>query len=150
MMPLVHLEDGASDCVEAHRLLGALRDVPASGAYALWGMGTGIAAALRGAMQTPERVMAVVLESPVEEPEAWMREVQAPALVVVGTHDAGASAGIGARYKALLPNCHLVFVYDAGRDIAVDRPEAFADVVADFLERREAFVINRTPTRLFP
>ena len=148
MMPLVHLEDGASDCAEARRLLGAQREAPASGAFALWGTGAGAAAALQMALQEPERVTAVVLESPDQE-EAWMRDVSAPVLVLVGTRDA-APPGLGARYKALLPNCHLVFVYDAGRDIAAHRPEAFADVVADFLERREAFVINRTPTRIHP
>jgi pimeloyl-ACP methyl ester carboxylesterase len=31
-----------------------------------------------------------------------------------------------------------------------DRPEAFVEVVADFLERHEAFVINRTPTLIHP
>lgn len=146
MMPLMHLQGG--DCAEAHRLLSVVREMPASGAFALWGTGAGVAAALRMAAET-ERVSALVLESPVEEPEAWMRDVSVPTLVLVGTDD-GASAGLGARYKALLPNCHLVFVYGAGRDIAATRPEAFADVVADFLERREAFVINRTPTRIHP
>ena len=149
MMPLVRLGDGR-DSAEAHRLLGVQREAPADGAYALWGTGADVAAALRLAVQQPGRVTALVLESPMQEPEAWMRDVHASALVLLGTHDAGAPPGLGARYKALLPNCHLVFVYDAGRDIAAGRPEAFADVVADFLERREAFVINRTPTRIHP
>lgn len=149
-MPLVHLQDGASDCAEAHRLLGAVREAPACGEFALWGSASGVAAALRIALQMPERVTALVLESPDKEPEPWMGDVQAPALVLLGTHDASAPSGLGACYKTLLPNCHLVLVYDAGRNIAADRPEAFADVVSDFLERREAFVINRTPTRLFP
>jgi hypothetical protein len=43
-----------------------------------------------------------------------------------------------------------VFVYDAGPAIGADRPEAFAEVVADFLERREAFVISRGPTAIHP
>jgi pimeloyl-ACP methyl ester carboxylesterase len=147
---LVHLEDGACESSEAHRLLSAQRETPSSGAYALWGTASGAVAALRIAVQTPERVSALVLESPNREPEVWMRDVHAPVLLLLGTHDAAASPGLGARYKALLSNCHLVWVYDAGRDIAAKRPEAFADVVADFLERREAFVINRTPSRIHP
>ena len=146
-VPLVHLQDGGA---AAQRLLGAVGETPAHGGFALWGTASGVAAALRSALQMPERVTALVLESPDQEPETWMRDVQAPALVLLGTRDADAPAGLGARYKALLPNCHLVLVYDAGRDIAADRPEAFADVVGDFLERREAFVINQTATRLFP
>ena len=34
-----------------------------------------------------------------------------------------------------MSNCHLVFVYAAGHVISADRPEAFAEVVLDFLER---------------
>jgi pimeloyl-ACP methyl ester carboxylesterase len=52
--------------------------------------------------------------------------------------------------KDLIPNCHLVFVYDAGHGISTDRPEAFTEVVADFLERHEAFVISRTETVIHP
>ena len=33
---------------------------------------------------------------------------------------------------------------------AADRPEAFAEVVADFLERRDAFVISRAETVIHP
>jgi pimeloyl-ACP methyl ester carboxylesterase len=53
-------------------------------------------------------------------------------------------------YKELLPNCHLVFVYDAGHAISTERPEAFAEVTADFMERREAFVVSRTETVIHP
>jgi hypothetical protein len=43
-----------------------------------------------------------------------------------------------------------VFVYDAGHVISTDRPEAFTEVVADFLERHEAFVISRAQTLIHP
>jgi len=57
---------------------------------------------------------------------------------------------MGRIYKGLIPNCHLVFVYDAGHAIDAERPEAFTEVVADFLERHEAFIISRTPTVIHP
>ncbi len=57
---------------------------------------------------------------------------------------------MGRVYKELIPNCHLVFVYDAGHAISTDRPEAFAEVVVDFLERHEAFVISRAETVIHP
>jgi hypothetical protein len=57
---------------------------------------------------------------------------------------------LGYFYKELMPNCHLVFVYDAGHAISTDRPEAFTEVVGDFIERREAFVIIRTETVIHP
>jgi hypothetical protein len=49
-----------------------------------------------------------------------------------------------------MPNCHLVYVYDAGHAISTDRPEAFTEVVADFIVRREAFVISQTETVIHP
>jgi pimeloyl-ACP methyl ester carboxylesterase len=58
--------------------------------------------------------------------------------------------GIGHIYKELIPNCHLVFVYDAGHAISTERPEALTEVVADFLERHEAFIISRTETVIHP
>ena len=53
-------------------------------------------------------------------------------------------------YKELLPNGHLVLVYDSGHAIGAERPEACAEVVTDFLERHEAFLISRAETVLHP
>jgi pimeloyl-ACP methyl ester carboxylesterase len=82
--------------------------------------------------------------------EDRMRGLAVPVLVLFGTLDRVMPPEMGREYKALLPNCHLVFVYDAGHLIGAERPEAFAEVVADFLERREAFVISRRETMIFP
>jgi pimeloyl-ACP methyl ester carboxylesterase len=57
---------------------------------------------------------------------------------------------LGRLYKDLIPGCHLVFVYAAGHAIAADRPEAFTEVVGDFLERHEAFVVSRAQTVIHP
>jgi pimeloyl-ACP methyl ester carboxylesterase len=73
-----------------------------------------------------------------------------PTLVLFGTVDRVIPPDMGHLYKELMPNCHLVFVYDAGHAISTDRPEAFTEVVADFLERHEAFVISRTDTVIHP
>ena len=50
----------------------------------------------------------------------------------------------------MVPTAHLIFVYDAGYAFMVERPEAFAEVVADFFERSDAFVISRTKQVVFP
>jgi len=57
---------------------------------------------------------------------------------------------LGHLYKEFIPDCHLVFVYDAGHAIAAERPEAFTEVVSDFLDRHDAFVVSRTPTVIHP
>jgi pimeloyl-ACP methyl ester carboxylesterase len=84
------------------------------------------------------------------ELERRMRDLAIPTLVVFGTLDRIIPPEMGRHYKELMPNCHLVFVYDAGHAIGAERPEAFVDLVADFLERHEAFVINRAETVIHP
>ena len=76
--------------------------------------------------------------------------LEMPALVLFGTQDSVIPPEMGRVYKELIPNAHLMFVYDAGHALMVERPEAFAEVVADFLERTDAFVISRTKTVVFP
>ena len=82
--------------------------------------------------------------------EARLPGLAVPTLVLFGTVDRVIPPQMGHFYKELMPNAHLVFVYDAGHAISTDRPEAFTEVVADFLERREAFVVSRTDTVIHP
>jgi pimeloyl-ACP methyl ester carboxylesterase len=82
--------------------------------------------------------------------EARLRDLATPTLVLFGTAEKVIPPEMGRHYKTLLPNCQLVFVYDAGHEISTDRPEAFADVTTDFLERHEAFVISRKETLINP
>jgi pimeloyl-ACP methyl ester carboxylesterase len=82
--------------------------------------------------------------------EARLASVAVPTLVLFGTVDQVIPPEMGHFYKELMPNCHLVFVYDAGHAISAERPEAFVEAVADFIERREAFVISRTATVIHP
>jgi pimeloyl-ACP methyl ester carboxylesterase len=79
-----------------------------------------------------------------------MRGLATPVLVLFGTLDRVIPPEMGRCYKEILPNCHLVFIYDAGHAISTERPAAFAEVTLDFLERREAFVVNRTSTLIHP
>jgi len=82
--------------------------------------------------------------------EDRMRQIQVPVLVVFGTRDGMIPPEMGRIYKELIPDAHLVFVYDAAHAIAAERPEAFVEVAGDFLERHDAFVISRTKTVILP
>lgn len=82
--------------------------------------------------------------------EAKLPGLATPTLVLFGTLDRLMPPELGRQYKALLPNCNLVLVYDAGHSIAAERPEAFSEVVLDFLERHEAFIISRHETLINP
>lgn len=73
-----------------------------------------------------------------------------PVLAVFGTRDGLIPPEMGRLYKDLIPDAHLVFVYDAGHAISAERPEAFVEVVGDFMEREDAFVISRAKTVLLP
>jgi len=79
-----------------------------------------------------------------------LQDLSTPTLVLFGTLDGVIEPAMGRIYKDLMPNCHLVFVYDAAHAISTDRPEAFTEVVSDFLERHEAFVISRAETVIHP
>jgi pimeloyl-ACP methyl ester carboxylesterase len=104
------------------------------------------------AVQAKTAALVARLRGPDRDPdlEAPLRDLAVPTLVLFGTLDQVIPPEMGHFYKELMPNCNLVFVYDAGHAISTDRPEAFTEVVADFLERREAFVISRTPTVIHP
>jgi pimeloyl-ACP methyl ester carboxylesterase len=134
--------------------------------YDLMGTSFGATTALWMALQAPDRVLALILESPAglrpegaasptgpdhdAELESRLPGIATPTLVLFGTLDRVVSPEMGRVYPALMPNAHLVFVYAAGHDIAAERPAAFAEVVEDFLERHEAFVISRAQTVIHP
>jgi pimeloyl-ACP methyl ester carboxylesterase len=104
------------------------------------------------ALQAKTRALVTRLRGPVRDTdlETQMRGLRTPTLVLFGTLDGVIPPEMGRFYKELLPNCHLVFVYDAGHAISTERPEAFTEVTADFLERQEAFVVNRAETVIHP
>jgi pimeloyl-ACP methyl ester carboxylesterase len=76
------------------------------------------------------------------ELEARMAGLETPVLLVYGTLDTVIPPEMGRYYKELLPNCNLVFLYDAAHEADADRPEAFTSLVNDFLGRHEVFVIK--------
>jgi pimeloyl-ACP methyl ester carboxylesterase len=84
------------------------------------------------------------------ELEAAMRTLDVPTLVMFGTADRLTPSALGRHYPELLPQGHLVLVYDAAHVLDSDRPEAFAALVADFLEHRGQFVVRRTSGLLYP
>ena len=96
------------------------------------------------AAQTRRLVMRLAGPNRDADLEARMRALETPTLVVFGTHDRVIPPELGRRYKELLPNSHLAFVYDTAHRLDAERPEAFVEIAGDFLERHEAFVIRRT------
>lgn len=104
------------------------------------------------AVQAKQQALVARLRGPDRDPdlEAALRRLDTPTLVLFGTLDRVIPPEMGRHYKELMPNCHLVLVYDSGHAIGAERPQAFVEVVTDFLERHEAFVISRTETVIHP
>jgi pimeloyl-ACP methyl ester carboxylesterase len=82
--------------------------------------------------------------------ESRLEAVEAPVLALFGTEDKVTPPAAAHLYREILPNCHLVMVYDAAHAIDADRPEAVASVVDDFLERGERFLVRRKSGLIHP
>jgi pimeloyl-ACP methyl ester carboxylesterase len=82
--------------------------------------------------------------------EARLASLNVPTLVLFGTEDRLIPMEMGRVYREIMPDCHLVYVYDAGHHVDADRPEAFASVVGDFLERRAQFLVQRGSSLIHP
>jgi pimeloyl-ACP methyl ester carboxylesterase len=99
--------------------------------------------ALEPALRAQRRALLARLPHPcAAETEAALGQLNVPTLVVCGTQDTLIPAAMGRVYRERMPNCNYVLVYDAGHEIATERPVAFASLVVDFLDRREAFIVN--------
>ena len=71
-------------------------------------------------------------------------------LVVLGQEDRLVSREAGGVWKEQVPNCNICYIYDAGHAVAVDRPDALLNVVLDFLERRETFIVENRSSLINP
>jgi pimeloyl-ACP methyl ester carboxylesterase len=134
--------------------------------YALVSTSADVAIALWHSIDAPQQIDALVLISPAlvlsdqndagndlfTDPELVGRlsELQAPVLLLVGTEDDAIPRETGRMYVERMPHCYYVLVYDAGRAIEAERPDALFAVVRDFLERRETFIVKRPGTAVNP
>ncbi len=144
------LRDGLS----AHWRVAESTDAAGSERYGLVGISNGANAALQHALANPETADVLVLVSPTAirpsgdangdaaEMEVRLSDVQCPTLVVFGQEDRSVQPEAAGIYRERIPNCNIAFVYAAGHDIAADRPQALVNLVSDYLERRETFIVQ--------
>jgi pimeloyl-ACP methyl ester carboxylesterase len=147
--PVVFLQGGGVSPVDertqAFQDVAAAIDTLGLDRYALCGTSSGGATAAWLAALHGERITALVLVAPPALDEALRPHLEAldvPTMVVVGTRDGRVAPQTGREYKRLIARCDLVYVYDAGHDVAGDRPEAFAGLLTDFLARREGHIVR--------
>jgi pimeloyl-ACP methyl ester carboxylesterase len=132
---------------EAARRIGAAVMALSIERFDLIGEGTGAASAMWLALAPEADIGSVVLAAPDGLPDEAFREIQRPVLVLSGTED---QSDAGDRCRRLLPDCHFMFVYDAGPAIGAERPEALAFIALEFFERRDLFLVSRENGLVFP
>lgn len=77
------------------------------------------------------------------------KTIELPVLVLYGSDDGVILPSCGREYKNLIVNCEFIVVYDSNHDIQGDRPEAYAELVKDFLQRgTPAFLFSARSTLL--
>lgn len=84
-----------------------------------------------------------------EELESRVRSLAVPTLVMFGTADGVLSPDSGRHYTRLIPECFFALVYDAAHDLKGDRPEAFLDLIEDFMSEK-SFLVNHDDSVINP
>ena len=82
--------------------------------------------------------------------EARLAKLPHPVLALFGTADKVTPPEGAHLFREILPNCHIILVYDAAHAIDADRPEALAAVVDDFLARQDRFLVRNTSGLIHP
>jgi pimeloyl-ACP methyl ester carboxylesterase len=77
------------------------------------------------------------------EAERRLGGIACATLVLFGSEDTMVAPEAARLYRARIPNSNIGFVYDAGHLIEVERPEALINVVSDYVELRETFIVGR-------
>jgi pimeloyl-ACP methyl ester carboxylesterase len=84
------------------------------------------------------------------ELEANLPGLSVPTLVVFGSEDRLTPPEMARFYRQHYGNAHLMLVYDAAHLVDLDRPEAVTEVVADFLARKERFLVSEQSGVIHP
>jgi pimeloyl-ACP methyl ester carboxylesterase len=82
--------------------------------------------------------------------EEKLSGLSVPTLVVFGTDDRLTPPEMARFYRRHYGNAHLMLIYDAAHLVDLDRPEAVAEVVGDFLARKERFLVSEQSGVMHP
>ncbi|MEQ8247300.1 MAG: alpha/beta hydrolase [Alphaproteobacteria bacterium] len=70
-------------------------------------------------------------------------KIECLTMIMHGTRDGRVPEEAVQLLKRDIPRSHLIYVYDAAHSIETDQPARFAHLLADFMERAEAFLVNQ-------
>jgi len=120
-----------------------------SGRVTVIAIGSASEAALAAVTASPDGVSRLILLSPRLADERLLALIETPTLVAVGSKDREGAA-IGRRCTELMPSCYLMYVYDAGADFAVTRPEATIALLDQFMDLGETFPVRTDSNMIHP
>jgi pimeloyl-ACP methyl ester carboxylesterase len=145
---------GAADTGELRTLLAEVSAATGHKHFSLVFRGAALPLVLNALRGCHDLIEALVLIAPPRAAEAGaidgLSAVAQRSLVLSGTRGVDSPPEAGSRFRARVPGCHYVLVYDAGDAIEIDRPEATASVVGDFLSRREHFIVAHASGLIHP
>jgi pimeloyl-ACP methyl ester carboxylesterase len=95
----------------------------------------------------PELVRALALIAP-QIPKGALAELKTPILALFGT--LAMPPQIGRHMREAIPNCHVMLVYDADRDMINQRPDAVAAALRDFMLAGDRFLVTGKSGKLYP
>ena len=111
------------------------------------GFPSGEAATVARERALVQRIMGAAHDT---EAESKLSEIQCATLVVFGLQDKLVAPEAGGIYREKIANSNLSIVYDAGHVILAERPVALINAVADYVERRETFIVGRGSSIINP
>ena len=108
---------------------------------------TALATAL--AHQPSPRAIVLIAPSPLTalDPaiQARLRKLDTPVLLLFGTEDTTSPPSLGSAWRRALPKPFVMFVYGATSAMADERPDSVADIIEDFLQRTDNFIVRTVP-----
>jgi pimeloyl-ACP methyl ester carboxylesterase len=85
-------------------------------------------------------------EGPAEALREQLAGLETSVLALFGTKDMLVPSEMARVYREQIPHGHVIFVYNAGHALPVDRPGAFVQLVDEFLTEGEGIFRNRGST----
>jgi pimeloyl-ACP methyl ester carboxylesterase len=135
----------------ANEIAGALAGLGVAQAAMVAGSATAIAA-LEFALSHPHIVQSLALLAPpalTVEFAKHLLELKTPVQALFGTRDAMRAPDAARKLCRAIPNCSLMYVFDADRAPDDERPEAVAAALKEFALKRERFLVTGKSGRLF-
>ena len=77
-----------------------------------------------------------------EDLKERLKEIKARTLLIVATRDEVVPAEAMAPYQSAIPVCYRMFMYGAAHEMPISACAKWVNLVADFIERGERFVVN--------